>query len=47
MDYKKIQLDEILFLITRGFSYGDVLSMPIFVRRYYVNFLLEKISENS
>jgi hypothetical protein len=46
-DYKKNQLDEILFLVTRGFTYGDVLSMPVFVRRYYIDFLLEKQSENN
>jgi hypothetical protein len=41
MDYKKGQLDEILFLIKKGFSYGDILTMPIFVRRYYVEYILE------
>jgi len=46
-DYKKNQLDEILYLITKGFTYGDVLTMPIFVRRYYINFLIEKQTENS
>jgi hypothetical protein len=41
MDYKKGQLDEILFLVKRGFSYGDILSMPVFIRRYYVDYLIE------
>jgi hypothetical protein len=41
MDYKKGQLDEILFLVKRGFSYGDILNMPIYIRRYYVNYLIE------
>lgn len=40
-DYSKGQLDEILFLVKRGFSYGDILNMPIFIRRYYVNYLIE------
>lgn len=40
-DYNKGQLDEILFLVKRGFSYGDILNMPIFIRRYYVNYLIE------
>lgn len=41
MEYKKGQLDEILFLIKKGFSYGDILTMPVFVRRYYVNYIIE------
>lgn len=41
MDYKKSQLDEILFLVKRGFSYGDVLSMPVYLRRYYVEYIIE------
>jgi len=39
MDYKKGQLDEILFLIKRGFAYRDILLMPISIRRYYVNYI--------
>jgi hypothetical protein len=46
-DYRKNLLDEILFLVTRGFSYNDILIMPVYERRYYVNFLVEKISENN
>jgi hypothetical protein len=41
MDYKKGQLDEILFLIKKGFSYGDLLTMPVHLRRYYVNYIIE------
>jgi hypothetical protein len=41
MDYRKGQLDEILFLIKRGFSYGDLLTMPVYLRRYWVNYLIE------
>ena len=41
MEYKKNQLNEILFLVKRGFSYGDIRSMPIYVRRYYVETLIE------
>jgi hypothetical protein len=40
-DYSKGQLDEILFLVKRGFSYSDVLRMPIYIRRYYINYMLE------
>jgi hypothetical protein len=40
-DYKKGQLDEILFLVKRGFSYGDIMGMPIYIRRYYINYLIE------
>jgi hypothetical protein len=39
-DYKKGQLDEILFLVKRGFSYGDILSMPVYIRRYYIQYLI-------
>lgn len=41
MEYKKGQLDEILFLIKRGFSYNDVLSMPVYERRYFVQYMIE------
>jgi len=41
MEYKKGQLDEILFLIKKGFSYGDILTMPVHLRRYYVNYIIE------
>jgi hypothetical protein len=40
-DYRKGQLNEILFLIKKGFSYGDVVSMPIYIRRYFINYLIE------
>jgi hypothetical protein len=39
--YKKGQLDEILFLVKKGFTYGDVLTMPVHLRRYYVNYIIE------
>jgi len=41
MEYKKGQLDEILFLIKRGFSYGDIMSMPVYERRYFVQYIIE------
>lgn len=41
MEYKKIQLDEILFLVKKGFSYGDILTMPVYLRRYYVEYIIE------
>jgi hypothetical protein len=40
-EYNKGQLDEILFLVKRGFSYGDIQSMPVYIRRYYINYLVE------
>jgi len=41
MDYKKGQLDEILYLIKRGFSYSETLTMPVYLRRYFVQYLIE------
>jgi len=41
MDYKKIIFSEILFLVNKGFSYSDILSMPIYIRKYYITYLLE------
>jgi hypothetical protein len=45
-EYKKNQLSEILFLVKRGFSYGDILSMPVYVRRYYIEYILELENTN-
>jgi len=45
-EYKKGQLDEILFLIKRGFTYGDIITMPVYIRRYYVNYLIELETKN-
>ena len=41
MAYKKGQLDEILFLTKKGFTYRDILSMPIYIRRYFVEYIIE------
>jgi hypothetical protein len=41
MEYRKSQLDEILFLIKRGFAYSDILSMPVYIRRYYIEYMME------
>jgi len=41
MDYKKAQLDQILFLVNRNFSYSDVISMPIYLRKYFVDYIQE------
>jgi hypothetical protein len=46
-DYKKGQLDEILFLVKRGFSYGDILSMPVYIRRYYIQYLISLENGNN
>jgi hypothetical protein len=40
MEYKKIQLDEILFLVKRGFSYNDILLMPISTRKFFVEYII-------
>ena len=39
--YKRDQLTEILFLVKKGFTYSDILSMPVYVRRYYLQFIME------
>jgi hypothetical protein len=44
-DYIKNQLEEILYLVKRGFSYRDSLTMPVYVRRFYVTYMLEKENE--
>jgi len=41
MEYRKTQLDEFLFLIKKGFNYSELLTMPIYLRRYYVNYIIE------
>jgi hypothetical protein len=38
---RKGLLNEILFLIKKGFSYSDIISMPVYVRRYYINYIIE------
>jgi hypothetical protein len=45
MEYKKGQLNEILFLVKRGFSYSDIISMPVYVRRYYIQYIVEMENE--
>ena len=40
-EYKKTQLDEILFLVKEGFTYSDILTMPIYLRRYYIQYIDE------
>ena len=44
-DYRKTQLDQILFLVKRGFSYRDILTMPIYLRTYYVNYMIDLENE--
>jgi hypothetical protein len=41
MEYREGQLKEILFLIREGFSYNDVLSMPVYIRKYYIDYIIE------
>jgi hypothetical protein len=45
MDYKTTQLKELLFLVKRGFSYSDILSMPVYIRRYYIQHIAEAEKE--
>jgi len=45
MNYRKQQLDEILFLINKGFSYNEILSMPTFLRRYFIEYIMELSSK--
>jgi hypothetical protein len=45
-EYKKNQLDEFYYLIKYGgFSYRDLLIMPIFERRYFVDKFIEDTSK--
>mgnify|MGYP000462749723 CR=1 FL=1 len=41
MEYKKHQLNSILFLLARGFTYQDVLILPIHERNNIINLILE------
>jgi len=42
-DYKKSQLDEFYFLVRyANFSYLDMLNMPVFERKYFVNKIVEE-----
>jgi len=45
MDYKKGQLNEILYLVKRGFSYSDIISMPVYIRRYFIQYISELENE--
>jgi len=41
-DYKKIQLDEIYYLSKHAnFVYSDMLNMPVFERKYFINKIVE------
>ena len=41
-DYKKIQLDEIYYLSKHAnFAYSDMLNMPVFERKYFINKIVE------
>ena len=41
-DYKKLQLDEIYYLCKHAnFSYSDILIMPVFERKYFINKIVE------
>ena len=38
-EYRQGQLKEILFLVKRGFSYSDIISMPVYIRRYFIQYI--------
>jgi hypothetical protein len=43
LDYKKIILDEIFFLVKNAnFSYVDVITMPTYERKYFIGKVLEE-----
>ena len=43
LDYKKIILDEIFFLVKNAnFSYVDVMTMPTYERKYFIGKVLEE-----
>jgi hypothetical protein len=47
-DYKKIQLDEIYYLSKHvNFSYSDILIMPVFERKYFINKLVEEFDKRN
>jgi hypothetical protein len=47
-EYKKIQLDEIYYLSKHAnFSYSDILIMPVFERKYFINKLVEEFDKRN
>ena len=43
LDYKKIILDEIFFLVKNAnFSYVDVMTMPTYERKYFIGKIMEE-----
>lgn len=47
-DYKKNQLDEIYYLSRHAnFSYSDILTMPVFERKYFINKLVEEFDKRN
>jgi len=45
-EYKKILLDEFYYLSKHAnFSYSDILSMPTYERKYFVDKLIEEFSK--
>ena len=43
LDYKKIILDEIFFLVKNAnFSYVDVMTMPTYERKYFIGKVIEE-----
>lgn len=42
LEYKKVLMDEFFYLIKyAGFSYSDLLTVPTYERKYFINKLVE------
>jgi hypothetical protein len=47
-EYRKIVLDEIYYLAKNlNFSYGDLIKMPTFERKYFINKFSEEIEKRN
>lgn len=47
-EYKKNQLDEIYYLSKHAnFSYSDILIMPVYERKYFINKLVEEFDKRN
>jgi len=47
-DYKKSQLDEIYYLCKlANFSYSDIIFMPVFERKYFINKIVEDVDRRN
>jgi len=47
-NFKRNQLDEFYYLSRHAhFSYGDMLKMPVFERKYFINKLIEEFEKKN